>query len=88
MRFLNKLFAAIKWQCVILIIVVATDAAITGSITQKFMMTLVVDTISFIIGYIASSYFWDWLDCRRTVKKINEHSNSPDFKCIKVKNLN
>ena len=88
MRFLNKLFAAIKWQCVILIIVVATDAAITGSITQKFMMTLVVDTISFIIGYIASSYFWDWLDCRRTVKKINEHSNSSDFKCVKIKKLN
>ena len=87
-RFLNKLFAAIKWQCVILIIVVATDAAITGSITQKFMLTLVVDTISFIIGYIASSYFWDWLDCRRTMKKINEHASSSGFKCVKVKKLN
>lgn len=87
-RFLNKLFAAIKWQCVILIIVVATDAAITGSITQKFMLTLVVDTIGYITGYIVFSYIWDWLDCRRTMKMINKHASSSDFKCVKVKKLN
>lgn len=88
MRFLNKLFEAIKWQCAILIIVVATDAAITGSITQKFMLTLVVDTIGYITGYIVFSYFWDWIDCRKTMKLINEHTNSSDFKCVKVKKLN
>lgn len=88
MRFLNKLFAAVKWQCAILLVVVAVDAIITGSVTQKFMLTLVVDTISFIVGYVASSYFWDWLDCRRTAKKINERSDSSDFKCVKIKKLN
>lgn len=87
-RFLNKLFSAIKWQCAILLVVVIVDATVTGDVTHKFMLTLVVDTISFIIGYIASSYFWDWLDCRRTAKMINEHSNGSDFKCVKVKKLN
>ena len=88
MRFLNKLFEAIKWQCAILLIVIVVDAMVTGGVTQEFLLTLVVDTISFIIGYIASSYFWDWLDCRRTMKMINEHASSSDFKCVKVKKLN
>ena len=88
MRFLNKLFEAIKWQCAILLIVVTGDAMITGSVTQKFMLTLVVDTIGYITGYIVFSYIWDWLDCRRTMKMINEHASSSDFKCVKVKKLN
>ena len=88
MRFLNKLFAAIKWQCAILLVVVTVDAMIIGGVTQKFLFTLVVDTIGYIAGYIASSYFWDWLDCRRTMKMINEHASSSDFKCVKVKKLN
>lgn len=87
-RFLNKLFAAVKWQCAILLIVVAVDAIMTGDVTQKFMLTLVIDTISFIVSYIAFSYFFDWLDCRRTAKEINRHSDSSDFKCVKVKKLN
>ena len=47
-RFLNKLFEAITWQCAILLIVVTVDEMITGSATQKFMSTLVVDTIGYI----------------------------------------
>lgn len=87
-RFLNKLFSAIRWQCAILLIVLTVDAMVTGSVTQKFLLTLVVDTIGFVVGYIAFSYFWDWLDCRKTMKMINEHADSSDFKCVKVKKLN
>lgn len=87
-RFLNKLFEAIKWQCAILLVVITVDAMVTGSVTQKFMFTLVVDTIGYITGYIVFSYIWDWLDCRRTMKMINEHASSSDFKCVKVKKLN
>ena len=87
-RFLSKLFEAIKWQCAILLVVVTVDAMITGSVTQKFLLTLVVYTVGFMIGYIVFSYFWDWLDCRKTMKMINEHTGSSDFKCVKVKKLN
>lgn len=87
-RFLNKLFEAIKWQCAILLIVIVVDAMVTGGVTQKFLLTLVVDTIGYITGYIVFSYFWDWLDCRRTAKMINEHAGLSDFKCVKVKKLN
>lgn len=88
MRFLNKLFEAIRWQCAILLVVIVVDAMVTGSVTQKFLLTLVVDTIGYITGYIVFSYIWDWLDCRRTMKMINEHASSSDFKCVKVKKLN
>lgn len=87
-RFLNKLFEAIRWQCAILLVVIAVDAMVTGGVTQKFLLTLVVDTIGYITGYIVFSYFWDWIDCRKTMKLINEHTNSSDFKCVKVKKLN
>lgn len=87
-RFLNKLFEAIRWQCAILLVVIVVDAIMTGNVTQKFMLTLVVDTIEYITGYIAFSYLWDWLACRRTMKMINEHASSSDFKCVKVKKLN
>lgn len=87
-RFLNKLFEAIRWQCAILLVVIMVDAMVTGSVTQKFLLTLVVDTIGYITGYIVFSYIWDWLDCRRTMKMINEHASSSDFKCVKVKKLN
>lgn len=87
-RFLNKLFETIRWQCAILLIVLTVDAMVTGSVTQKFLLTLVVDTIGFVVGYITFSYFWDWLDCRKTMKMINEHADSSDFKCVKVKKLN
>lgn len=87
-RFLNKLFEAIMWQCAILLVVIAVDAMVTGGVTQKFILTLVVDTIGYITGYIVFSYLWDWLDCRRTMKMINEHADSSDFKCVKVKKLN
>ena len=87
-RFLNKLFEAIRWQCAILLIVIAMDAIVTGNVTQKFLLTLVVNTISYIASYIAFSYLWDWLACRKTMKMINEHVSSSDFKCVKVKKLN
>ena len=87
-RFLNKLFEAIKWQCAILLVVIMVDAMVTGGVTQKFLLTLVVDTIGYITGYIVFSYLWDRLDCRRTMKMINEHANSSGFKCVKVKKLN
>lgn len=87
-RFLNKLFEAIRWQCAILLVVIAVDAMVTGGVTQKFLLTLGVDTIGYITGYIVFSYIWDWLDCRRTMKMINEYAGSSDFKCVKVKKLN
>lgn len=88
--FLKRVLDGFVIQCII----VMTNLLINGLINKGIVLewndvlNVFISFAGYIFGYVAISYFWEWLCCRRTAKKINRHSDSSDFKCVKVKKLN